>query len=457
MLLKKFEMIENTLFFKKKLWVSESDQLKLNIIREIHDQFASEHSNIRRTCKYLYKWYYWSQAKQSVKRYIRNCHICKRFKTIRDKYSELLNSLSISDRSWMNIIMNFVIELFKSKSFNVILMIINRLTKMHHYISCVAEKDETTAEKTTRFLINYVWKLHELSNIILSNRKSQFTFSIWKIVCQILKINVKLFTVFHSEIDDQSEIVNQKMKRYLRNYCNYQQNDWSEWLFMTEFVSNVATSAFIELFVFMTNYDFELRMSFDSSNSNNDVSQKRLSTRERVLTQKTVIIAKKMKNIWNFTKKKLANAQNVQKKHVDRKRTLSSEYRLEDKVWLFIKNIKIERLFKKLDHKWIDSYIIKKILKEACQLNLSQLMKIHDTFHTSLLRSAVTNSLIEQIQSSSLSVIMNEEEEYEINDILDNRYHYDKLQYRVAWIDHSSNRAWYSAKNFEHFKNILEN
>jgi hypothetical protein len=218
MLLKKFEMIENTLFFKKKLWVFEFDQLKLNIIRKIHDQFASKHSDIRRTCKYFYKWYYWSQAKQSMKKYIRNCHICKRFKTTRDKYSELLNSLSISNRSWMNIIMNFVIELSKSKDFNAILMIINRLTKMHHYIFCVAEKDETTVEKTARLLINYVWKLHELSSIIISNRESQFTFSIWKIICQILKINVKLFIVFHSEIDDQSEIVNQEMKRYLRSY-----------------------------------------------------------------------------------------------------------------------------------------------------------------------------------------------------------------------------------------------
>jgi hypothetical protein len=55
MLLKKIEIIENTLFFKKKLWVSEFDQLKLNIIREIHDQSASRHSSIRRICKYLSK------------------------------------------------------------------------------------------------------------------------------------------------------------------------------------------------------------------------------------------------------------------------------------------------------------------------------------------------------------------------------------------------------------------
>ncbi len=336
-------------------------------------------------------------------------------------------------------------------------MIINRLTKMHHYISCIAEKDETTVEKTTRLLIDNVWKLHELFSIIVSNWDSQFVSLIWRTICEILKIDVKLSIAFHFEKDEQSEIANQKMKRYLRSYCNYQQNDWFEWLFMIEFASNVATSTFIELFVFMTNYDFESRMSFDSSDSN-DVSRERLSAKERVLMQKAVIVAKKMKDIWDFIKKKLANAQDIQKKYADQKRTFSSEYKLEDTIWLFTKNIKTERLFKKLNHKWIDLYKVKKVLKNACQLNLSQSMKIHDTFHISLFRKAATDSFIEQIQSSSSSIVIseNEKEEYEMNDILNSRYHYDKLQYKIVWIDHSSDKAWYSKENFQkRFKDIL--
>jgi hypothetical protein len=268
------------LFFKKKLWVSESNQLKFDIIREIHDQSASEHSNIRRTCKYLQKWYYWSQVKQSVERYVRNCHICRRFKSSRDKYSELLNSLSISKRSWMNITMNFVIELLESKDFNAILIIINRLTKMHHYISCTAAEKEINAKKIARLLINHVWKLHELSSTIVSDRESQFISLVWKTICRTLKINVKLSIAFHSKTDDQSEIANQKMKLYLRSYCNYQQNDWSDWLSMTEFASNVVMSVSTRLFVFMTNYDFEPRMSFDLSA---DASE---SVRERILIRK---------------------------------------------------------------------------------------------------------------------------------------------------------------------------
>ncbi len=348
-----------------------------------------------------------------------------------------------------------MIELLVNKDFNVILMMINRLIKMHHYVFCIAEENETSAKETIKLLINHVWKLHELSITIMSNRRSQFISLVWKTICRMLKINVKLFIAFHSKINDQSKIVNQKMKRYLRNYCNYQQNDWSKWLSMIELVFNAIISTFTELSIFMTNYEFESRMNFDSLNiETND----QLSDKKRILTQKAIIIVAKMMNIWDFIKKKLINAQKMQKKHANKHKTFLSEYQLEDMMWLFIKNIKTKRSFRKLNHKWIDLYKIRKILKEACQLKLFSSMKVHVTFHTSLLRFAITNSFIEQIQSSSFSIVINEEEEYEINDILNNRYHYDKLQYKIAWIDHFLNRAWYSAENFQnHSKEILNN
>jgi hypothetical protein len=84
-------------------------------------------------------------------------------------------------------------------------------------------------------------------------------------------------------------------------------------------------------------------------------------------------------------------------------------------------------------------------------------MTIHDIFYTYLIQKIAMSSLIEQIQFSQSSIMIDEEEEYEMNDILNNRYHYDKLQYKIVWIDHFSDKAWYSAENFEHFKNILKN
>jgi hypothetical protein len=105
---------------------------------------------------------------------------------------------------------------------------------MHHYIACITHEKDTSFEEIAKMLIEHVWKLHDLSEIIVFDRESQFVFLMWQSFCKCLKIYVKLSTVFYSETDDQSEIANQKMKRYLRSYCNYQQNDWFDWLFMIE-------------------------------------------------------------------------------------------------------------------------------------------------------------------------------------------------------------------------------
>jgi hypothetical protein len=52
--------------------------------------------------------------------------------------------------------MNFVIELLINYEFNAILMIINKFTKMHHYILYMIIDEDITAEKTTQLLIDHV-------------------------------------------------------------------------------------------------------------------------------------------------------------------------------------------------------------------------------------------------------------------------------------------------------------
>ena len=40
-----------------------------------------------------------------------------------------------------------------------------------------------------------------------------------------LKIKKKMFTAFYSQIDEQTERLNQTLKQYLRTYINKKQND----------------------------------------------------------------------------------------------------------------------------------------------------------------------------------------------------------------------------------------
>jgi len=49
--------------------------------------------------------------------------------------------------------MNFIINLFDSSEYNVILMIICKLLKEKHYISCIIDDEDITVEKTAEMLI----------------------------------------------------------------------------------------------------------------------------------------------------------------------------------------------------------------------------------------------------------------------------------------------------------------
>jgi hypothetical protein len=144
---KKLQAVELTIIF---------EQNRLSLMQEMHDQFAFDHSDVNRIIRLLRRNYRWSEMIRDVKQFIRNCHTCRRAKTVRDKYNELLNFLSISKRSWTDITFDFVIELSDSKDYNAVFMIINRLNKMHHYIFCTTNENETTTEKTAKLLIQHV-------------------------------------------------------------------------------------------------------------------------------------------------------------------------------------------------------------------------------------------------------------------------------------------------------------
>jgi hypothetical protein len=113
----------------------------------------------------------------------------------------------------------------------------------------------------------------------------------------MLKIKTKLFTAFHSKTNEQSEIFNQKMKRYLRVYVNHQQDDWADWLFMTKYAFNVFISIITRMFSFLANYKFESRMSFDHVQFEKNTIKNRINK----FRKKEIVFI--MKNIWKFVKK----------------------------------------------------------------------------------------------------------------------------------------------------------
>ncbi len=441
--------IQNEILYKdSQLWVSFNELLQMNLIREIHDQSSVDHSDILRTVKVIKRNYYWSFMRKTIDWYIRNCYICQRSKTSRDKSNDLLQSLLISEQRWQDIAMNFIIDLFNSSEYNAILTIICRLSKKRHYISCITDDEDITVKKTAEMLIQWVYQTHDLSSFIVSDRNSQFISILWKFLCKRLSIFLWLFIVYHFQIDDQSKQVNQNIKRYLQFFCSYMQNNWFKWLFMIEFVNNNILSSVIFLIFFFMNKNFHSHMSFDS-----DIIEYE-STRERLQINRVKNISEQMNKTLIFTHEALIKTQKQMMNQANKHRK-KVNYKIESKMFLNERNIITAKSFKKLNDKMLDSFQITESVDSFYKLKVSKTMHIHDVFHSELLRSVVDDSLSDQKNESSRSIVINDEDEWEIDDILNSWRYQRRLQYQVKWKSYDNDLNWYNADDDE-FMNAQE-
>ena len=66
--------VDDVLYMKNRLWVSESQQIKF--FQKVHDQSASDHLDKNRIIELIKQFYYWFRLKNIVGKYIRNCDFC---------------------------------------------------------------------------------------------------------------------------------------------------------------------------------------------------------------------------------------------------------------------------------------------------------------------------------------------------------------------------------------------
>ncbi len=202
------------------------------------------------------------------------------------------------------------------------------------------------------------------------------------------------------------------------------QNDWFKWLLMIEFVDNNILSSVIFLIFFFMNKNFHSCMSFDS-----DIIEYE-STRERLQTAQVENIFYHINRTLIFAREALIKTREQMMNQTNKHRK-KINYKIESKMFLNERNIITARFFKKLNDKMLDSFINLDLINSSYKLKLSESMHVHDVFHSDLLRSVVNDSLSDQKNESSRSIVIKDEDEWKINDILNFRRYKRRLQYQV--------------------------
>jgi IS30 family transposase len=135
--------------------------------------------------------------------------------------------------------MDFIEKLPSSAGFDSILVIIDQLSKQTIFIP--THNTITSAELACLFVI-HVFSKHRVPSHITSDRGLEFVSHFFRSLGLALDMKLHFTSRYHPEGDGQTHWTNQTLEQYLRIYCNYQQDNWSKLLPLTEFAFNNALS-----------------------------------------------------------------------------------------------------------------------------------------------------------------------------------------------------------------------
>jgi len=325
--------------------------------------------------------------------------------------------------------MDFITDLPQSEGYDTILVVIDRLTKMSKFIPCSKDLD---ARQFANLFMKEIVRLHGLPHDIITNRGTLFTSDLWKETTGKLGIERRLSTAFHPQTDGQTERTNAILEHYLRAYINYQQDDWGGSLPLAKFAYKNGYQETIKNTPFFANYGIYPEYEMIGH-----------------LIQGKQPKPEEMSRLHESLRNKMVAAQLWQKRYYNLHRKPDPNLQSADMVWLIPRNIMTTRPSKKLDYKKIGLFkILAKIGTSAYKLDLPPSMAIHNTLHLSLLEPYQDNRFPSQIKEPPPPIQIEGEDEYELDEIIDSRLHYNKLQYRAKWKGYSPehDKVWYPRK-----------
>jgi len=218
-----------------KIYVPKDGKLRVEIIQLHHDVPVAEHGGRWKTVELVTRNYWWPGVTRDIGRYVEGCDLCQRMKNRTEEVAGKLKLSEVPEKPWTHLTVDFITKLLVVAGKDAILVICDRLSKMTHF---VATTEETSAEGLARLFRDNMWKLHGLPESVVSNRGPQFAAELTKELNRMLGIEMRLSTVFHPQMDGQTERMNQELEQYLRFFVDHRQKDWPEWLASAEFVVN---------------------------------------------------------------------------------------------------------------------------------------------------------------------------------------------------------------------------
>lgn len=173
----KFSLQEGLLRKNGKLVVGPDTSLKTKIITWLHSSPESGHSGRDLTIKRVKNLFQWKGLSKDVRQFVRTCKVCQASKYDPSASPGLLQPLPIPEAIWVDVSMDFITGLPKSSGYEVIFVVVDRLSKYGHFIPL---PHPYSALQVAQAYLDNVFKLHGWPRSIVSDRDAISLSQFWQ-------------------------------------------------------------------------------------------------------------------------------------------------------------------------------------------------------------------------------------------------------------------------------------
>ena len=305
--------------------------------------------------------------------------------------------------------MDFITDLpLTQANNNAILVVVDRLSKMTHFIPCAIS---CTAQQAAEMLFTHIFRLHGAPSSFVVDRDPRWRSAFFQSWSALLGVSMKMSTAYHPQTDGQTERMNRILEEVLRHYINPSHTAWESLLPWAEFAINSAYQESIKTTPFMLCYGWQPTTPFELGLRAINAAARLPPHPEADATvsaaQQRIAAARKC----------IQAAQDRQRHYADLKRAPLS-LTVGQHVLLSSKNIQIATTGSpKLLPRYLGPFKVKRLIgASAVELDLPEGWKLHPVFHVSLLK-LWSGPLI----AEPLTVLIEGLPEYEVDAILSHR------------------------------------
>jgi hypothetical protein len=227
---------DRLLRYRGRMYIPENGDIRSIILKEAHIAPYFAHLGVKKMYADMRKLFFWVGMKRDVVHFITKFLECQQVKVDHHHPACLLKPHDIPMSKWEVISMDFVVGLsLTSHRHNAIIVIVDKLTKISHFIPV---RDTYNVTDVVGVFVREVICLHGILKKIISDRDPKFTSRFWTSLQSVLGTQLNLSTTYHPETYGKTERVNQVMEDIFRMYVMDNQTQWEKYLPLVEFAYN---------------------------------------------------------------------------------------------------------------------------------------------------------------------------------------------------------------------------